>query len=81
MPQRCTFQEGVGGGGSAVRDITRPRLDSFPHFKTSGLKITDSRSPVTMTGQIFFSPDKLRFWPVKLMNTIIIFLPMELRWQ
>ena len=32
-----------------------------------------------MTGQIFFSPDKPRFWPVKLMNIIIIFLPMEYR--
>ena len=39
----------------------------------------DSRSPVMMTGQIFFSPDKPRFWPVKLMNIIIIFLPMEYR--
>ena len=43
------------------------------------LKITDSRSPVMMTGQIFFSPDKARFWPVKLMNIIIFFLPMEYR--
>ena len=32
----------------------------------AGLKITDSRLPVMMTGQIFFSPDKPRFWPVKL---------------
>ena len=32
-----------------------------------------------MTGQIFFSPDKPQFWPVKLMNIIIIFLPMENR--
>ena len=31
----------------------------------SGLKITDSRLPVMMTGQIFFSLDKPRFWPVK----------------
>ena len=31
----------------------------------SGLQITDSRLPVMMTGQIFFSPDKPRFWPVK----------------
>ena len=46
----------------------------------SRLKITDSRSPVMMTGQIFFSLDKPRFWPVKLMNNIIIiFLPMEYR--
>ena len=30
-----------------------------------GLQITDSRSPVMMTGQIFFSLDKPRFWPVK----------------
>ena len=37
----------------------------------SGLKITNSRSPVMMTGQIFLSPE--------LMNTIIIFLPMEYR--
>ena len=49
-------------------------LDTIPR-----LKITDSRSPVMMTGQIFFSPDKPRFWPVKLMNIIIIFLPMEYR--
>ena len=41
------------------------------------LKITDSRSPVMMTGPIFFSPDKPRFWPVKLMNIIITLLPME----
>ena len=47
--------------------------------KLTRLKITDSRSPVMMTGQIFFSPDKPRFWPVKLMNIIIIFLPMEYR--
>ena len=39
------------------------------------LKITDSRSPIMMTDQILFSPDKPRFWPVKLMNIIIIFLP------
>ena len=39
----------------------------------------DSRSPVMMTGQIFFSPDKPRFWPVKLMNIIITLLPMEYR--
>ena len=45
----------------------------------SRLKITDSRSPVMMTGQIFFSPDKPRFWPVKLMNIIITLLPMEYR--
>ena len=32
---------------------------------TPGLQITDSRLPVMMTGQIFFSPDKPRFWPVK----------------
>ena len=31
----------------------------------AGLKITDSRLPVMMTRQIFFSPDKPRFWPVK----------------
>ena len=31
----------------------------------TGLKITDNRSPVTMTGQIYFSPDKPQFWPVK----------------
>ena len=31
------------------------------------------------TGQIFFSPDKPRFWPVKLMNIIITLLPMEYR--
>ena len=51
---------------------------SFPDHITR-LKITDSRSPVMMTGQIFFSPDKPRFWPVKLINIIIIFLPMEYR--
>ena len=43
------------------------------------LKITDSRLPVMMTSQIFFSPDKPRFWPVKLMNIIITLLPMEYR--
>ena len=32
-----------------------------------------------MTGQIFFSPDKPRFWPIKLMNIIITLLPMEYR--
>ena len=32
-----------------------------------------------MTGQIFFSPDTPRFWPVKLMNIIITLLPMEYR--
>ena len=32
-----------------------------------------------MTGQIFFSPDKPRFWSVKLMNIIITLLPMEYR--
>ena len=32
-----------------------------------------------ITGQIFFSPDKPRFLPVKLMNIIITFLPMEYR--
>ena len=47
--------------------------------RVTRLKITDSRSPVMITGQIFFSPDKPRFWPVKLMNIIIIFLPMEYR--
>ena len=47
--------------------------------RVTRLKITDSRSPVMMTAQIFFSPDKPRFWPVKLMNIIIIFLPMEYR--
>ena len=30
-------------------------------FNHSGLKITDSRSPVIMTGQILFSPDKPNF--------------------
>ena len=36
-----------------------------------------------MTDQMFFSPDKPRFWPVKLMNiilmTLITLLPMEYR--
>ena len=31
----------------------------------AGLQITDSRLPVMMTGQMFCSPDKPRFWPVK----------------
>ena len=48
-------------------------------FLCSRLKITDSGSPVMMTDQIFFSPDKPRFWPVKLMNIIITLLPMECR--
>ena len=47
--------------------------------RVTRLKITDSRSPVMMTAQIFFSPDKPWFWPVKLMNIIIFFLPMEYR--
>ena len=34
-------------------------------YMYSGLKITDSRLPIMMTGQIFFSPDKPRFWLVK----------------
>ena len=46
----------------------------------SGLKITDSRSPVMMTGQMFFSPDKPRFWPVKINNNeYYFFLPKEYR--
>ena len=32
-----------------------------------------------MTSQIFFRPDKPRFWPVILINIIIIFLAMEYR--
>ena len=52
---------------------------SQPQKTKARLKITDSRSPVMMTGQIFFSPDKPRFWPVKLMNIIITLLPMEHR--
>ena len=44
----------------------------------SGLKITDNRSPVMMTGQIIFWPDKPGFWPVKIiMNTMIFFPYME----
>ena len=39
---------------------TRPHSEGL-----SGLQITDSRLPVMMTGHIFFSPDKPRFWPVK----------------
>ena len=35
-------------------------------IRFTGLKITDSRLPVMMTGQIFFSPDKPGFWPVEL---------------
>ena len=35
------------------------------HSPCAGLKITDSRSPVMMTGQIIFWPDKPGFWPVK----------------
>ena len=54
-------------------------LMRFSLSVSTRLKITDSRSPVMMTGQIFFSPDKPRFWPVKLMNIIIFFCPMEYR--
>ena len=56
--------------------IRKPPMGTFLKAR---LKITDSKSPVMMTGQIFFSPDKPRFWPVKLMNIIIIFLSMEYR--
>ena len=34
------------------------------YLQNTGLKITDGRSPVMMTGQISFSLDKPRFWPV-----------------
>ena len=34
-------------------------------YENPGLKITDSWSPVMMTDQIFFSPNKPRFWPIK----------------
>ena len=52
---------------------------SLTKHNPSRLKITDSRSPVMMTGQIFFSPDKPRFWPVKLMNIIIFFCPWNIK--
>ena len=35
------------------------------HSPCAGLKITDSRSPGMLTGQIIFWPDKPGFWPVK----------------
>ena len=48
-----------------------PIFSSFnpcPSLPFAGLKITDSRpSPVLMTGQIFFSPDKPQFWPVEIL--------------
>ena len=49
----------------------------------AGLQITDSRLPVMMTGQIFFSPDKPRFWPVKWWILIIFFClrNIQLCWQ
>ena len=52
------------------------KLKSYQFFfeGNARLKITDSRSPVMMTGQIFFSPHKPRFWPVKLTNNIIFFV-------
>ena len=68
--------------GSKVKKVFSLNID---HYKllfgrlSTRLKITDGRSPVMMTGQIFFSPDKFRFWPVKLMNIIFFFLPMEYR--
>ena len=39
--------------------------ESVCNVALSGLKITDSRSPVMMTGQIIFWPDKPGFWQVK----------------
>ena len=59
---------------SIYTPYVQARPDLNPELQTR-LKITDSRSPVMITGQIFFSPDKPRFWPVKLMNIIIFFLP------
>ena len=44
---------------------TTPLIIKKAELKVAGLQITDSRLPVMMTGQIFFSPDKPRFWPVK----------------
>ena len=43
------------------RTVTSPTI----FIKCAGLQIMDSRLPVMMTSQIFFSPDKPRFWPVK----------------
>ena len=42
-------------------------LVAGPEERNAGLKISDSRSPVLMTGQIFFIPDKPQFWPVKIL--------------
>ena len=70
-----------GKEASASREFSTIQFRAGDHFGgcKARLKITDSRSPVMMTGQIFFSPDKARFWPVKLMNIIIFFCPMEYR--
>ena len=47
-------------------------------IRFTGLKITDSRLPVMMTGQIFFSLDKPQFLAGQIMNAIIcFFLPKE----
>ena len=42
-----------------------PLMEGYHTEEHAGLKITDSRSPVMMTSQKFFSLDKPRFWPVK----------------
>ena len=52
-----------------IQDNTKPCTKKLIIWNNkdikTGLKITDSRSPVLMTSQIFFSPDKPRFWLVK----------------
>ena len=49
-----------------LTEIKSPSVLFLPMLlKGTGLKITDSRSPVMMTGQIFFWPDKPGFWLVK----------------
>ena len=57
-----------GGEGASVHRLTLCRIipaNSHTSCVSPGLQITDGRLPVMMTGQIFFSPDKPRFWPVK----------------
>ena len=59
-------------------------VDQRDQVFISGLKITDSRSPVMMTGQIFFLAGQTRILAGQIMNTIIFFRliwNIKLRWQ
>ena len=56
--------------GFKRRNVMRGQCKLIVKFNKQ--QLSDSES-------LFFSPDKLRFWPVKLMNIIIFFLPLEYR--